>query len=299
MDDMGDYGYNKVQLEVMDYFISKNLPFTASIVANRIEIGSNLEVVEKIQEGIDDNLFEIGIHGYRHVDYSILSKEEQKTDFKKAFDKLEKLFGKRADIFFPPFNPFNLHTVEAMSELNISVLSTNEYDEQITTNPYNNQTLVAATNSTKLRVSSLGNETNPVYHVPFNISFLRFHDNGLFGDDLVYETLTLVDSDIAKQGFSQIRLHPTDFAKFDAKSGNFVNMVDDAKFKELTKTVDSLAHRNIRIASFTEIYPHSTIVFVRPVDYSFLFLIVITFLLVPYALSRLTFRRIVAYHHSQ
>ena len=35
MDDISDYGSNKVQLATMEYFISKNLPFTASIVVSR------------------------------------------------------------------------------------------------------------------------------------------------------------------------------------------------------------------------------------------------------------------------
>ena len=39
-----------------------------------------------------------------------------------AIAKLEYLFGKRADIFIPPFNTFNLHTIEAMSDLNIPSL---------------------------------------------------------------------------------------------------------------------------------------------------------------------------------
>jgi hypothetical protein len=35
MDDIEDYGVNNVQIAVMDYFISKNLPFTASIIVSK------------------------------------------------------------------------------------------------------------------------------------------------------------------------------------------------------------------------------------------------------------------------
>ena len=101
----------------MEYFISKNLPFTASIVVSQIANSSDLDVFHKIQEGLDRNLFEIAIHGYRHTDHSLLTKEEQKDDFSRANAKLEYLFGKRADIFIPPFNRFNIHTIEAMSDL--------------------------------------------------------------------------------------------------------------------------------------------------------------------------------------
>src|SRR5215203_1238598 len=71
MDDIADYGSNKVQLATMDYFISKNLPFTASIVVSKLANSSDLDVFHKVREGLDRNLFEIAIHGYRHIDHSL------------------------------------------------------------------------------------------------------------------------------------------------------------------------------------------------------------------------------------
>ena len=53
MDDIADYGLNKVQLATMDYFISENLPFTASIVVSQLANSSNLEVFHKVEEGLD------------------------------------------------------------------------------------------------------------------------------------------------------------------------------------------------------------------------------------------------------
>jgi hypothetical protein len=257
MDDMQDYGFNNVQLATMDYFISKNLPFTASIVVSGLANSSNLKVFHKIEEGIDKKLFEIAIHGYRHINHSILTKEEQEDDFRKASGKLEYLFGKRADIFIPPYNVFNLHTIEAMSDLNISVLSTSPYREQTTTNPYKSQTLVV-TNNSKIEVSMISDQKALVYHLPFSASILRLHGSGLFGDDLVHETLRLIEDSIAKRGFAHVRLHPSDFSQVDAISGKTINEVDNIKFQELTKIVDGLAERNIRIASFGDIYPPST-----------------------------------------
>jgi peptidoglycan/xylan/chitin deacetylase (PgdA/CDA1 family) len=276
MDDLADHGLNKVQLATMDYFISKNMPFTASIIASEIANSSNLQVFYKIEEGISKKLFEIAIHGYRHVNHSLLSKEEQVDDFREAGGKLEYLFGKRADIFIPPFNEFNLHTIEAMSDLNISLLSTSPTAEQDTTNPYKSQTLVV-TNNSKIEVSRISDQKALVYHAPFSVSFLRLERNGLFGDDLVREALRLIDDSIRKYGFAQVRLHPSDFAQVNATTGKLINEVDNIesqevnattgklinevdniKFQHLIKTVDSLADRNIKIASFAEIYPPST-----------------------------------------
>src|SRR5687767_10819387 len=94
MDDMADYGSNNVQLATMDYFISKNMPFTTSITVSDIGNRSDSRVLNKIKEGVDKNLFEIAIHGYRHLNHSLLTKEEQVNDFIKANERLEILFDK-------------------------------------------------------------------------------------------------------------------------------------------------------------------------------------------------------------
>lgn len=257
MDDIADYGSNKVQLATMNYFISKNLPFTASIIVSRLANSSDLDVFHKIQEGLDRKLFEIAIHGYRHVDHSLLTKEEQKDDFSKANAKLEYLFGKRADIFIPPFNRFNLHTIEAMSDLNISLFSTHPDAEKATTNPYNSQTLVV-TNNSRLEVSKISDQKALVYHAPFFVSFLRLESEGVPEDELVEKSLRLIDESIAKYGFAQVRLHPSDFYQVDATSGKPINEVNNVRFQHLTKVVNSLVDRNITITSFSEIYPHYT-----------------------------------------
>ncbi len=258
MDDMADHGSNSVQLATMDYFISKNMPFTPSIVIADIGNTTNSRVLDKVKEGVDKQLFEIAIHGYRHLNHSLLTKEVQVNDFIKANERLEILFGKRADIFIPPFDDFNLHTIEAMSELNISLISTSRYKEAIVTNPYRSQTLdEIETNNSKIGVSRISDQEPLVYHAPYSISFLDLQRKGLFGDDLVHEVLRRIDESIAKYGFAQVRLHPTDFAQVDITTGKFINKVDNIKFQNLIKIVDSLAARNIKIASFAEIYPHS------------------------------------------
>ena len=258
MDDIADYGGTKAQLATMDYFLDRNLPFTASIIARDLANSSNLDVFHKVEEGVNKKIFEITIHGYRHVNHSLLTKEEQLSDFSKANGKLEYLFGKRADSFIPPFNDFNLYTIEALSDLNITLFSTSPDSEQTTSNPYKSQTLLVVTNNSKLQVSKISDEKPLVYHTPFSVSFLRLEGvNGLSGDRLVEESLRLIDESIAKYGFAQVRLHPADFSQVNATSGKRINEVDDNRFQHLTQLIDRLEGRNIRIASFSEIYPHS------------------------------------------
>ena len=256
MDDISDYGARKVQLATMDYFISKNLPFTASITVSQLANSSNLEVFHKVQEGVDKELFEIAIHGNRHVNHTLLTKEEQKDDFSRANGKLEYLFGKRSDVFIPPFNDFNRHTIEAMIDLNIHLFSTSPDSEQTTINPYKVQSMVV-TNNSKLGVSKISDQETLVYHAPFSVSFLRLEDvYGLSGDELIEESLRLIDESIAMYGFAQVRLHPTDFTQINATNGKHINEVDNSRFQHLTEVVESLEKRNIRISSFEDIdYP--------------------------------------------
>jgi hypothetical protein len=253
MDDMSDLYANKVQLATIDYFSSKNLPFTASIVASELANSSHLEVFHKIEEGVDRELIEIVLHGNRHVNHSLLTQEEQKQDFSKAIGKLEYLFGKRADVFLPPFNDFNLHTIEVMSDLNMTLFSTSPDSEQTTSNPYKLETLMV-TNNSKLGVSKVSDQKALVYHIPFSVSFLRLERAGLSGDDLIDESLRLIDEDIARYGVAQVRLHPSDFTQINATSGKPINEIDNNRFQHLTEVVESLEKRNIRIVSFGDIY---------------------------------------------
>ena len=242
------------------------MPFTASIIVSKLANSSNLDVFHKIKEGVDKGLFELAIHGYRHINHSKLSKEEQESDFSNATAKLEYLFGKRADIFIPPYNNFNLHTIEALSDLNISLISGIPDIESTTLNPYNNKTLLV-TNNSKMEVSRVSDKKPLVYHAPYTLSFYALHrEHKLFGDDLVQEVLRLIDESIARYGYAQIRLHPFDFAQVrlnssglpqdpDLSSGPFDNKLDETKFQELTKIIDILLGKNIRITSLREIYP--------------------------------------------
>ena len=244
MDDVNDSTYRRVQIATMDYFLDRNLPFTAGIIVSLFGNSSNLDVFHKVEEGVDKGLFEIAIHGNRHVNHAALSKEEQINDLSFAKGKLEYLFGKRADIFIPPGSEFNLNTIEVMADLNITLLSSSERSEQIISNPYKNQTLVV-TNSSKLQVSKISDEKPLVYHAPFSVSFLWLQRQGLSGEELLEESLRLIDESIATYGFAQV----------NATTGKGIDELDTIRFQDLTQLVDMLEARNLKIATFSDIYP--------------------------------------------
>ncbi|MFL6526370.1 MAG: hypothetical protein ACJ70Q_09555 [Nitrososphaera sp.] len=150
----------------------------------------------------------------------------------------------RSDIFIPPFNKFNLHTIEVMVDLSITIFFTHPDAERATINPHKTPTLIT-TNNSKLEFSKVSDHQQSIYHVPFLVALLRLEG----------EAMRLIDESIAKYGFAQVRLHPSDFDQVDVTAGKPTNAADSTRFQHLAKIVDMLADRNIRIASFRDISP--------------------------------------------
>jgi hypothetical protein len=113
-----------------------------------------------------------------------------------------------------------------------------------------------------LGVSKISDEKPLVYHAPFLASFLRLRTEGVFGEESVEESMRLIDESIAMYGFANVRLHPSDFSQVNTTSGKAINKVDDVRFHHLTTLVDNLEDRNIKIASFRDVYsPSPNLVF--------------------------------------
>ena len=62
------------------------------------------ELINTIRNGYSRNLFELGIHGWNHVDYTNLTAFKQQSSLIKANQKMNLLFGSYSRIFIPPFN---------------------------------------------------------------------------------------------------------------------------------------------------------------------------------------------------
>jgi hypothetical protein len=68
---------------------------------------------------------EIALHGLYHVDYSVMSRAEQKAELTEGVDRLRQLFpGHRIRYFIPPFNRFNADTCDLCHELGLTLLGT-------------------------------------------------------------------------------------------------------------------------------------------------------------------------------
>ncbi|MDQ4066894.1 MAG: polysaccharide deacetylase family protein, partial [Thermoproteota archaeon] len=239
LDDVEDGGINVPNSAIMDHFISENKKFSPLMVVSQFgNSAPNGLVFNKVKEGYDKGLFEIGVHGYRHVRHSQLSLQEQRDDFTNAKNKLLSLLGSDARIFGAPYNEFNADTIRAMAESGLDIFSTSYSYENRVTNPYKVSTSYTTDNSiiqlseVTVNNTETGELTNKrIYHVPFDISLFDLINRGYSGNELTQEVLRRADINISKYGFAVITLHPNDVAPYNSNTGRWSNNVDSNKFQ--------------------------------------------------------------------
>nr|WP_231368343.1 polysaccharide deacetylase family protein [Thermoanaerobacter indiensis] len=65
---------------------------------------------------------EIGSHGYTHVKYTNLSRQQYEEDIKKSGEILEKITGTKPTLFAPPYGDFNDEVVKVAEQLGYKVI---------------------------------------------------------------------------------------------------------------------------------------------------------------------------------
>ena len=228
-------------MKIMDYFIAEKKKLTTDIIVSKFgNLGPNGEVYNKVKTGFAKRIFELGVHGWDHIQYSQLTEQQQKDHFNQANNKLQSLLGTKSRIFGAPYNEFNSATIKAMAGSGLNILSTSYSYESSTTNPYKVSTSYPTANSmiqlseVNITESLLGQQQyvkKRIYHLPFDISLLSLRDQGYSGDALVQKVISMVDSNTAKYGFSVIVLHPSDVALYNTSTNQWSNSVDSAKFQ--------------------------------------------------------------------
>jgi peptidoglycan/xylan/chitin deacetylase (PgdA/CDA1 family) len=109
LDDVQDFYANNGTKAVMDLFSAKHVPLTTAVIASAI--GKDPGVTDKTAQGLKSGLFELALHGYRHVDYTKLTPNNQSVSITQGNKILKALFGQHPFVFVPPFNTFNNATL--------------------------------------------------------------------------------------------------------------------------------------------------------------------------------------------
>jgi peptidoglycan/xylan/chitin deacetylase (PgdA/CDA1 family) len=251
IDDIQDGFVNSAQITAMNLFLSKNLPLSLGLVMN--DLGNDFRIMGKVGEGSQLGLFELGLHGWDHTDYTKLSQSEQKATLQMANEKMRKIYGNTSDIFVLPYGYFNNDTIKAMEELNIRILSAadfseNNFDKGRSIFNYTAKSVMGSSNSSTAPSSSSG-----VYHVPAMVSF-KGYENSRPIKVPISQILSTVDDNIKRYGYSVIVFHPQDFVYRDA-NGRIItnNSLNQTEIQDFTQLVDTILSKNIRITTLSEI----------------------------------------------
>ena len=167
IDDIQDYWIDQAQIAAMDLFISKNLTLSVGLVID--DVGNDTVLTEKIEEGLDRNLFELALHGWDHEDFTTFDLQQQKDLIKKANEKTQILFGNKSQVFTPPYDQFNHNTLKALHDLNIKILSSSLQAE----NDLNEGKDIF---NLKVKMINSGSVGDGIYHLPSTVSLYDYED---------------------------------------------------------------------------------------------------------------------------
>ena len=235
LDDVNSDFLTKVQLNVMDQFISQNQSISLGLIMHRIVPTS--PVVEKIKEGTQKGLFELDLHGWDHVDYSQLSKEEQLGTLQQASEKMNIIFGQHSQVFIPPYNKFNGDTIGVLQSVGVRIFSS---DTSADKNPY----FVA-------NGMNEGRSNPALYHLPAMTSFKDDNGNGTWIKVPIQTILSDVEDSVNRYGYAVVLLHPQNFAKMENKV--FVDTVDPNEIKDLSLLMYQIKSEHLKITTFANV----------------------------------------------
>ena len=257
IDDISD-SRPSATIAVMNLFIAENKPLTLGIVMNHI--GRNQVVMEKILEGKNKGLFELALHGYDHINYTKLPPQEQLNQLSDANQRMQDLFGRRSDVFIPPYDFFNKYTIDAMAKLGIRIISAGDWDygaefgnsqyKIFYANDLSSDKDKDNNNNNSNSSNDNSNNDNQVIHIPRDIGFESF--------DAPQPTLVPIEkilnetnSHLQIFGYSVIVMHPESFLVM--KNGKYTKTVDERQINNLKTLIDSIKSKNIHITSFSKL----------------------------------------------
>ncbi|MBD0361060.1 MAG: DUF3380 domain-containing protein, partial [Nitrososphaeraceae archaeon] len=206
-------------------------------------VGNDPKILNKIRDGSSrGGLFELAINGWNHTDYTILSQKEQENSLNLSNQKMRMLFGNTSDIFMPPEGSFNTATINAMNTLDLKILNSPMYAED----NFNQGKSIFIADS---KIANKANEG--VFHLPSTISF-KDHLVDKWIKNSVENILSNITQNLEEYGYAVIALSPQDFMKVDA-NGRLTDTVNEDEVKDLSRLIDSILSRNIKITSFSKI----------------------------------------------
>lgn len=110
-----DDGIEDVYRIAYPYLKKKNIPFTIFILTNKIDTLGYI-TTQQLLEMNKDSLVTIGVHGTNHKILTQISKREQEDEIINGKKILEKLLGKKMEIFAYSHGQYNKEIIEILKK---------------------------------------------------------------------------------------------------------------------------------------------------------------------------------------
>lgn len=131
-DDIQEFSGSKLDLALFELFKAHKIPQTYALVPFKVDFVKNERLMKILKGHLASGLAEIALHGYAHenlgkgrlrTEFLGRPLDEQRKKINKGKAYLESVFNTEIISFIPPFNSYDLNTVNACKENGIKVLS--------------------------------------------------------------------------------------------------------------------------------------------------------------------------------
>lgn len=229
IDDFQDYWINAVQTALLNASESKNVPVVAGCIMSALGTLGDVTVVNALKTALGSGLVELGVHGWKHDDYSnsgLYPLNQQVYDFQRGNNQMYKNFGVKTRLFMPPMNKFDSDTLLALQTDNYSIFSAGT-DTDPGTSGY-----------TPLFPHSSG-DSYGLTHAPWTVLISSWNSQTQsYVMRPLADILASVQTSITTYGYAVIATHIQEFAVYT--SGQAQNTVDQNKLTEYGQMIDSL-----------------------------------------------------------
>ncbi|MFQ5497618.1 MAG: pentapeptide repeat-containing protein [Nitrosopumilus sp.] len=223
-----DYWLNDVQMGVIDTFVQNNAGVTVGIIGELF--GNDAKLTNYLTNKIQgNNGIEIANNGWSYNSFTDFSETEQNNQIKQSNEHLANIFGETPTVFIPPNNRFNENTILALNSNNMKYISSNIVNDPP---PYDFKS--------NIQHFPAGAVTGK-YSTEFNLIQGVNHE----------KTLSEIQENLNRDGFSVVTLSPQEFAK--TEDGKYVNQINEKQVDELESLLEKIQNENLEIVPIGKI----------------------------------------------
>lgn len=235
----------------MDKFVETNEELNVGAVMNFI--GTDPSVVNKVAQGIQSGKFEIVSHGWNHVDYTGLTRQQQQSTLQMANEKMVQLWSTSAKTFIPPYNVYNDQTLTALHNLGMEAVS-GEFDQELPSiydpdDPHSPSNKVYRAIPDSNIVDSHG-----IYHLPQVVGFYTYDSEPPTKTPMA-TLVSDIDDAISFYGYAVVTLHPQDFVTKDENNEPIEgppSAADPAEIADLGTLINTIHTNGYSIKHYSE-----------------------------------------------